>query len=238
MKILLVKDDQQFTDQLKENLKQHRYIVDIARDGQEGWEFVEAQEYDLIILDMMLAKLDGISFCNRLRGKGLQVLVLFLSTRSTSTDKIKGLDAGADDYVVQPIPLPELIARIRALLCRKNTTVSTILEWGNLCLEPKIAEVKYAGVSLNLTKKEYSLLELFMRDAQRIHSQNSILNQLWSFEDEQPTRDTIRTLIKRVRQKLKAAKAPDLIETVFGVGYRLNPLFKTSSLKDYHYQLI
>jgi diguanylate cyclase (GGDEF)-like protein len=232
MKILLVNDDKQFTNQIKENLKQHRYIVDTAVDGQEGWEFVEAIEYDLIVLDVMLPKLDGITFCSRLRAKGLQVLVMFLTARATSEDKVKGLDAGADDYVVEPVPLTELTARIRALLRRKATTVSTILEWGNLCLEPRIGEIKYAGVALNLTKKEYSLLELLMREAQKIHSQNSILNKLWSFEDEPPTRDTIRTLVKRLRQKLKAAEAPDLIETVYGLGYRLNPLFQNTPVAD------
>ncbi|MDY6896789.1 MAG: response regulator [Cyanobacteriota bacterium] len=232
MKILLVNDDEQFTNELKANLKQHRYVVDAAVDGQEGWEFVEAQEYDLIVLDIILPKLDGITFCSRLRAKGLQVLVMFLTQRAASEDKIKGLDAGADDYVVKPVPLPELTARIRALLRRKATTASTILEWGNLCLEAKTGEVKYAGILLNLTKKEYSLLELFMQDAQKIYSQSSILNQLWNFEDEPPTRDAIRTLIKRLRKKLKAAKAPDLIETVFGVGYRLNPAFQKASSTD------
>jgi diguanylate cyclase (GGDEF)-like protein len=232
MKILLINNDEQFTSQLKANLKQHRYVVDTALDGQEGWEFFEAQKYDLIVLDVILPKLDGITFCSRLRAKGLQVLVMFLTARNTSEDKIKGLDAGADDYVVEPVPLPELTARIRALLRRKQTTVSTILEWGNLRLEPRTGEVKYANTLLNLTKKEYSLLELFMQDPQKIYSQNSILNQLWTFEDEPPTRDAIRTLVKRLRQKLKAAKAPDLVETVFGLGYRLNPTFQKASSID------
>ncbi len=229
MKILIVNDDELFTKELKANLTQNRYVVDTALNGQEGWEFVEAQEYDLIVLDVMLPKLDGITFCARLRGKGLQVLVMFLTSRDTSEDKVKGLDAGADDYVVKPVPLAELIARIRALLRRKATTVSPILEWGNLYLEPRTGEVKYANVPLNLTKKEYSLLELFMKDREKIHSQDNILNQLWSFEDEPPTKDTIRTLVKRLRQKLKAANAPDLIETVFGLGYRLNPAFEKAS---------
>ncbi|MGB6294746.1 MAG: response regulator, partial [Rivularia sp. (in: cyanobacteria)] len=237
MKILLVNDDEQFTNQLKANLKKHRYIVDTAVDGQEGWEFFEAQEYDLIVLDVMLPKLDGITFCSRLRAKGLQVLVMFLTARAASEDKINGLDAGADDYVVKPVPLPELTARIRALLRRKAATVSTILEWGNLSLEAKTGEVKYADILLNLTKKEYSLLELFMQDPQKIYSQNSILNQLWTFEDEPPTRDAIRTLVKRLRQKLKAAKAPDLIETVFGLGYRLNPEFQKATSIDSNHKL-
>ena len=232
MKILLINDDEQFTNQLKANLKQHRYVVDTAIDGQEGWDFVEAQEYDLIVLDVMLPKLDGITFCSRLRAKGLQVLVMFLTARAASEDKINGLDAGADDYVVKPVPLPELTAKIRALLRRKATSVSTVLEWGNLSLEAKTGEVRYSDILLNLTKKEYSLLELFMQDPIKIYSQNSILNQLWTFEDEPPTRDAIRTLVKRLRQKLKAAKAPDLIETVFGLGYRLNPIHQKTSSTD------
>ena len=126
MKILLVNDDEEFTNQLKENLKQHGYVVDAAEDGQEGWEFVEAQEYDLIVLDVMLPKLDGITFCRRLRGKGLQVLVMFLTARTTSEDKVKGLDAGADEYVVKPVPLLELTARIRALMRRKAILVAQI----------------------------------------------------------------------------------------------------------------
>ncbi|MEA5596358.1 response regulator [Rivularia sp. UHCC 0363] len=237
MKILLVNDDQRFTKDLKTNLTEHRYVVDVAVDGQEGWDFVEAQEYDLIVLDVILPKLDGITFCSRLRAKGLQVLVMFLTARATSEDKVKGLDAGADDYVVKPVSLPELTARIRALLRRKTTAVSTVLEWGNLCLEPRTGEIRYADAALNLTKKEYCLLELLMRDAQKIHSQNSILNQLWTFEDEPPTRDAIRTLVKRLRQKLKAAKAPDLIETVFGLGYRLNPIFQKASSTDSSFEL-
>ncbi len=201
MKILLINDDEQFTNQLKANLKEHRYLVDTAIDGQEGWEF-EAQEYDLIVLDLMLPRLDGITFCSRLRAKDLQVLVMFLTVRAASEDKINGLDAGADDYVVKPVPLPELTARIRALLRRKATSVSTVLEWGNLSLEAKTGEVRYSDILLHLTKKEYSLLELFMQDPIKIYSQNSILNQLWTFEDEPPTRDAIRTLVKRLRQKI------------------------------------
>ena len=232
MRILLVDDDELFTNQLKENLKQHRYVVDAAFDGQEGWEYTEAQEYDLIVLDVMLPKLDGITFCSRLRAKGLQVLVMFLTARATSEDKIKGLDVGADEYVVKPVPLAELIARIRALLRRKSTTVSTKLEWGSLSLEPRTGDVKFADKALNLTKKEYSLLELLMQDAEKIHSQSTIQNQIWSFEDEPPTSDAVRTLVKRLRQKLKAAKAADLIETVFGLGYRLNPAFQELPAKE------
>lgn len=226
MRILLIDDDEIFCNLLKAKLTEQRYIVDIAADGQEGWDYVEAQDYDLIVLDVMLPKVDGISFCRRLRAKGLQVLIMLLTSRSSSNDKIIGLDAGADDYVVKSIPLPELEARIRALLRRQASSVSPILEWGNLRLDPSTSEVTYGGVVLNFTAKEYALLDLLLRNAQKIHSQNSILNQLWSLEDEPPGTDTVRTLIKRLRHKFKVVGAADIIETVYGLGYRLNVAFQ------------
>jgi len=232
MRILVVDDDELFCALLKENLIEQRYTVDTAPNGLEAWELVEAFDYDLILLDIILPKLDGISFCRRLRGKGSQVLVMLLTARNTSDDKIMGLDAGADDYVVKPVPLQELEARIRALLRRKARTVSSILEWANLRLNPSLCEVTYNGTALNLTAKEYALLELFMGNTQKIHSQSSILNQLWSLEDEPPSGDTVRTLIKRLRQKLKSAGTPDFIETVYGLGYRLNPTFHRVQDKD------
>ncbi len=234
MRILLVDDDEVFSQQLKISLIEQRYTVDTATNGQEGWNYLEAAHYDLIVLDVMIPKLDGISFCRRLRSQGLQVLVLILTARGTSVDKVIGLDAGADDYIVKPVPLQELEARIRALLRRQATTVSPVLHWGNLQLDPSKCEVKYGSVSLNLTAKEYALLELFMRNTQKIHSQSSILDQLWSLDDEPPSGDTVRALMKRLRTKIKAVGADDLIETVYGLGYRLNPVFQraTSSLND------
>jgi diguanylate cyclase (GGDEF)-like protein len=237
MRILVVDDDELFSALLKDNLIEQRYTVDTAVNGLEAWELVETFDYDLILLDIILPKLDGISFCRRLRAKGLQVLVLLLTARGTSDDKIMGLDAGADDYVVKPVPLQELEARIRALLRRKARTVSSVLEWANLCLNPSQCEVTYNGIPLNLTAKEYALLELFMGNTQKIHSQSSILNQLWSLEDEPPSGDTVRTLIKRLRQKLKSAGTPDLIETVYGLGYRLNPVFHKVQDKDINSKL-
>ncbi len=229
MRILLVDDDEVFSQQLKTSLTEQRYTVDTATNGQEGWNFVEAAIYDLIVLDVMIPKLDGISFCRRLRSQGLQVLVLILTARGTSVDKVIGLDAGADDYIVKPVPLQELEARIRALLRRQATTVSPLLHWGNLQLDPSQCEVKYGSVSLNLTAKEYALLELFMRNTRKIHSQSSILEQLWSLDDEPPSGDTVRALIKRLRTKIKAVGADDLIETVYGLGYRLNPVFQKAT---------
>lgn len=226
MRILLVDDDEIFCELLKANLVEQNYVVDVASDGIEGWDYIEAGNYDLIVLDVMLPKLDGISFCRKLRAKGLQVPVLLLTARGISDDKIVGLDAGADDYAVKSISLPELEARIRALLRRKVNTATPVLMWGDLQLDPSLCEVRYGEILLNLTAKEYGLLELFMQNSQKIHSQTSILSKLWSLEDEPPSPETVRALIKRLRQKLKPVGASDLIETVYGMGYRLNPVFQ------------
>lgn len=226
MRILLVDDDEIFSELLKANLVEQNYVVDVAFDGIEGWDYIEAGNYDLIVLDVMLPKLDGISFCRKLRAKGLQVPVMLLTARGISDDKIVGLDAGADDYAVKSISLPELEARIRALLRRKANTATPVLMWGDLQLDPSKCEVRYGEILLNLTAKEYGLLELFMQNSQKIHSQTSILSKLWSLEDEPPSPETVRALIKRLRQKLKSVGGSDLIETVYGMGYRLNPVFQ------------
>lgn len=206
---------------LQEALATQHYLVDLATDGQSGWELAEAFEYDLILLDWMLPKLDGLSFCKQLRKEGDRTPILLLTAQNSSANKVKGLDAGADDYVVKPFDLHELFARIRALLRRDSATATPIIEWGNLSLDPVKCEVTYQGKPLRLTAKEYSLLELFLRNPQRIFSQSALLDHLWSF-DEPPTENAVRAHIKSLRQKLKkAGAAADVIETVYGLGYRL-----------------
>lgn len=221
MRILLVEDDEVLVEALSESLIDHHYAVDIATDGKAGWEFIEAATYDLILLDVMLPKLDGISLCQRLRSQGYHLPVLMLTARDTNTDKVMGLDAGADDYVVKPFDLLELLARIRALLRRGNVSLPPVLCWGKLQLDPGTCEVVYDGQPLHLRPKEYSLLELFLRSGQRLLSRSAILEHLWSFE-EPPGEETVKAHLKEVRQKLRAVGAPaDLIETVYGLGYRL-----------------
>ena len=241
MRILLVDDDQPLINLLRAKLVDQQYVVDVACDGQEGWELTEALNYDLIVLDVMLPKLDGISFCRRLRSKGSQSLVLLLTAKETLNDKILGLDAGADDYLIKPMPMPELVARIKALLRRRMATVCSVLEWGALCLNVDSCKVTYENQTLNLTAKEYGLLELFLRNPQQIYSQGAILTQLWSFEADPPGGETVRAHIKRLRQKLKPVGAEDLIETVYGLGYRLNhtakklkpePIFDSGEQQD------
>ncbi|MBD2534219.1 response regulator [Nostoc flagelliforme FACHB-838] len=225
MRILLVEDDDLLAQAVARYLTKQNYVVDIAADGEAGWELVNVCNYDLILLDIVLPKLDGISLCRQLRQSGYQMLILLLTAKETKTDKVIGLDAGADDYVVKPFDFQELSARIRALLRRGNTSLPPVLEWGALRLDPSTCEVTYADISLNLTAKEFSLLDLFLRNNQRIFSRSAIVDQLWSAEKDPPEENTIKSHIKSLRQKLKVAGANyDFIETIYGMGYRLKAL--------------
>ncbi|MFB2836447.1 response regulator transcription factor [Floridanema evergladense] len=224
MRILLIEDDDRIADALKEALTDQHYSVDIAADGEAGWEFIQLCTFDLILLDVMLPKLDGINLCRKLRRNNINIPVLMLTAKDSSTDKVIGLDAGADDYVVKPFDLPELSARIRALLRRGNPTLPPVLEWEKLRLDPSKCQVNYAEKLLHLTPKEYALLELFLRNGSRVLSRSDIIDHLWTFEDP-PAEETVKVHLKDLRKKLKTAGAPaDLIETVYGLGYRMKQI--------------
>lgn len=220
MKILVVEDDELISQSLVKTLIDQHYTVDVAFDGEAGWELASACSYDLIVLDVILPKLDGISLCRRIRHHGNKTLILLLTAQDSSTNKIIGLDAGADDYVTKPFDLQEFAARIRALLRRGSTVLTPQLQWENLQLDPNVCEVTYNGELIRLTPKEYRLLELFLRNPQRVYSSGAIIDHLWSLE-ETPGEDTVRAHLKGLRQKLKAAGVNDPIETVYGIGYRL-----------------
>jgi diguanylate cyclase (GGDEF)-like protein len=221
MKILLVEDDALIAEPLAKALIDQRYAVDVATDGQAGWELMESFTYDLILLDVMLPKLDGMTLCRQLRSQGNQTPILLLTAQKTSSNTAIGLDAGADDYVAKPFNLQELLARIRALLRRGGAALPPLLEWRNLKLDPSICEVTCNSHAVRLTPKEYGLLELFLRNPHRIYNTGALIDHIWSFE-EPPTEDTIRSHIKGLRHKLKAAGVLDEpIETVYGIGYRL-----------------
>jgi DNA-binding response OmpR family regulator len=221
MKILLVEDDRRISAAIAEALRDRRYVVEIASDGELGLAFAETDTFDLMILDLMLPKLDGISLCRQLRNAGNKTPILMLTARDTSSDKVLGLDVGADDYVIKPFDLAELLARIRALLRRGTVTFSPILEWGELSLNPNEFKVTYGDRPLSLTPKEYAILELFLRNGSRVISRSVILERVWAFED-MPGEETVKVHLRSLRQKLKAAGAPaNFIENVYGLGYRL-----------------
>jgi DNA-binding response OmpR family regulator len=224
MQILLVEDDVQLSASLVEALTAQRYLVDMVRDGEAAWERVERFDYDLIVLDVTLPKLDGIKLCQRLRNHGYLVPVLVLTARDTSLDKVMGLDAGADAYMVKPFNLQELLAQIRALLRRGQAGGTPLLTWGELQLNPETYEVNYARSPMHLTPKEFALLEALLRYGRRVLSRPAMIEQAWPMQ-EAPEADTVKSYIKNLRAKLRAAGAPkNFIETVHGVGYRLKNL--------------
>lgn len=224
MRILLVEDDDSIAQVLEKGFTEEHYAVDAARDGQMGWQLVNAFSYDLIVLDVVLPKLDGIEFCQKLRRGGYQMPVLMVTALDSSRRKIAGLNAGADDYITKPFELDELLARVRVLLRRAQTPMLALLRWGDLQLNPNSQEVTYGGAALSLTPKEYRLLELFLRKSSQVFSRSAIIDNLWNC-GEAPGEDTVTAHIKGLRRKLTEAGAPaDLIKTVYGVGYRLKPL--------------
>jgi DNA-binding response OmpR family regulator/HPt (histidine-containing phosphotransfer) domain-containing protein len=221
MRILVVEDDEILQSLLKQRLSAEHYAIDSASDGLKGWEYASTYDYDLLILDLVLPKLDGISLCQKLRKAGYTLPILILTSQDTSTAKIMGLDAGADDYVVKPFDEPELIARVRALLRRGSTNPLPIVTCGDLHLNSSTHEVSYGTTVLNLTAKEYALLEMMMRESQHVFSNEEILESLWSSE-EFPVDATVRSHLRRLRQKLTTVGAPpDLIATSHGRGYYL-----------------
>lgn len=229
MKILLVEDDPLTSTTLSEILLAHQYTVNTVTDGLTTLEMAETFLYDLILLDIGIPKLDGISVCKQLRSKGYQNPILLLTARDSSTDRVMGLDAGADDYVVKPFDINELMARVRALLRRGKSVSTAVMTWENLSFDPINNEVKSGERLVHLTSKEYCLLELFLLNPKRIFSRRAILDRLWDFA-ESPGEETVSTHIKCLRQKLKAAGSADPIETVHGLGYRLrSPVSPSSS---------
>lgn len=224
MRILLVEDDSSLAEVFTEVLQDQLYVVDLVADGKTAWVQARLLDYDLIILDVMLPKLDGISLCKQLRERGDRTPVLMLTACNTTTDKVNGLDAGADDYMVKPVDLLEFLARVRALLRRINPQSSVTLDWGELHLDPSTYDVTYKRQPLHLTPKEYSLLELLLRNGRRVLSRSAIVEHLWSL-DNSPEEETVKAHIKTLRHKLRSAGAPsDIIETVRSVGYRLKQL--------------
>jgi DNA-binding response OmpR family regulator/HPt (histidine-containing phosphotransfer) domain-containing protein len=224
MKILLVEDDEFIIALLTRSLSAHHYVMDVVKDGEMGWTYGSGFEYDLIVLDVVLPKLDGLTLCQRFRAEGLTVPILLLTAQNSSIAKVQGLNAGADDYVVKPFDPPELVARIQALLRRSSANPSPVLEWGALALNPSTCEVTYNAQPLLLTTKEYDLLELFLRDSHHVFGSDEILDRLWSSE-EFPAEATVRSHMRRLRQKLQGLGAPqDFIGTIHGRGYYLKPI--------------
>lgn len=222
MRILLIEDDEVLTNVLLESLTSQHYLVDAIADGELSWEYVQSTPYDLILMDVGLPKLDGISLCSKLRNSGCSIPILLMTAKDASSDRIRGLDAGADDYLIKPLDLAELHARVRALLRRGEVPHTPVLQVGELKLDPSSCQVTFQDKILPLTPKEYNLLELFLRNPSRVFSRANIVEHLWSFDDP-PLEESVKAHIKGLRQKMRNAGAGNWIENVYGLGYRLNP---------------
>ena len=231
MRILVVDDDEILVDVLKRSLSSQRHVVDAAEDGQMGWEYVQTGEYELVLLDVNMPGLDGVSLCEKMRSEGYVTPILLMTAKNASQDRILGLDAGADDYLTKPLDLGELNARVRALSRRGEVATTTVLDVNGLILDPSSCEVSYQQQPIKLTAKEYSLLEIFLRNPGRVFSRSQILDKIWTFDDP-PLEESVKAHIKGLRKKLKKAGVVDWIENVYGIGYRLNPKVTESESVD------
>jgi DNA-binding response OmpR family regulator len=222
MKILLVEDDLATQTMLADVLRAGHYQVEVAGDGRSALDLALEFSYDAIVLDIEIPGIDGIRLCKMLRTEGCETPILLLTARNEIDDRIIGLDAGADDYAIKPVNIPELSARIRALLRRRKPKVANgSLSWGRLQLDYATAQLRYDDRTLRLTPKEYGILELLLSNPTRIFSRSTLIARLWELEAT-PTESVINSHIKALRQKLKAAgAAEDPIETIYGFGYRL-----------------
>jgi PAS domain S-box-containing protein len=228
MKILVVEDDYSVARTLQLLLSSYGYAVDVAADGKTGLQLAETFDYDLILLDIGLPQLDGISICQQLRIQGVDTPILLLTGQGGGQQKAIALNTGADDYVVKPFDSAELVARVQALLRRGGANGQPILAWGNLSIDPSCCQVTYETHLLSLTPKEYAILEVLLRKPQNVFSAKAILDHAWS-SVESPGEEAVRVHIKELRQKLTAVGAPkDLIKTLHRVGYRLNPMYSSS----------
>lgn len=237
MKLLLVEDDVLLSAALTKMLGTNCYTIDVAQDGEAGLQLATTVDYDLVLLDVQLPKLSGMTVCRQLRSQGYRKPILLMTAHDTDAEAVAGFEAGADDYIHKPCAEEVLLARIRTWLRRSGageptlarSTPTPTLTWGNLSLDLESGRVMVGSEVVTLTAKEYNLLELFLRHPDRIFSRSAILDQLWGFDDV-PTDRAIVTHVKDLRKKLKAGGLTDeLIETVYGMGYRLKPAKPTTS---------
>lgn len=214
MRILVVEDEHKIAEALRKGLAQERYAVDLAYTGTDGYDLATSEEYDLIILDLMLPGMDGIEVCARLRKENIHTPILMLTAKNQLQDKIKGLDTGADDYLPKPFAFEELLARIRALLRRPAGEVSVKIKIGDWSMDTTTFEVKHIGEVVSLSSKEYSLLEYMMRHPGQVLSKEQLITHVWNY-DSDILPNTVEVYVKKLRNK----SIP--ISTVRGFGYKL-----------------
>ena len=220
MRILVVDDEPAVRESLRRALQLEGYDVALAGDGQEALESVQANGVDAIVLDVSMPRLDGLETCRRLRSDGNALPVLMLTARDEVADRVAGLDAGADDYVVKPFALEELLARLRALLRRTAPADTDVLRFADLELDPSTREVRRGGEAIELTRTEFSLLELFLLNPRQVLTRSIIFERVWGYDFGFGS-NSLDVYIGYLRRKTEASGGPRVIQTVRGVGYAL-----------------
>lgn len=220
MRILVVEDEHKLAGVLQRGLAEHGYAVDVAYDGKDGLALAEVEPYDLVILDVMLPLLDGLTVCQRLRTARRNVPILMVTARDAVDDRVAGLDSGADDYLTKPFAFRELLARVRALLRRGGFSKDPVLQVADLEVDTVSHEVRRGGQPIELTSKEYAILEYFARNPNRVLTRTQIAEHVWDY-DFVAMSNVIDVYVGYLRRKLRDDREPHLLRTVRGAGYQL-----------------
>lgn len=222
MRILVVEDEHKIANSLKQGFEQESYAVDIAYSGEDGYDLASTEDYDIILLDLLLPVMDGITICKYLRKAGIHTPILMLTAKGQLTDKVDGLNCGADDYVTKPFAFEELLARVRALIRRPKLTVSTVLTVDGLSLDPASFEVKRNGKVIRLSSREFALLEYLMRHPNKTITKDQIISHVWNY-DADVLPNTVEVYVGYLRNKIDKPfiGSPEILHTIRGFGYRL-----------------
>lgn len=225
MRILIVEDDKKIASAIKMGLEFEDFAVDVSEDGLDGYDLASTVNYDLIILDLMLPKMDGMEICKKLRDDGKHIPILILTARGEIEDKVLGLNNGADDYLAKPFAFSELLARIRSLLRRSGVFTPTELTCGDLRLNTQTFNVVRGDKDINLSKKEFSLLEYMLRNKNKVVTKDNIIEHVWNY-DADILPNTVEVYIGYLRSKIDKPfkKSPSLIKTLWGFGYKLEDI--------------
>ena len=222
MRILIVEDEHKIASSIKKGLEQESFAVDIAYNGNDGYDLALSENYDVIILDLMLPGMNGLEICTKLRAKNIHTPILVLTAKGQLDDKVQGLNSGADDYLTKPFAFEELLARVKALIRRPQSTTGIILNFDNLALNTTTFEVTRQGKKLKLSSKEYALLEYLLRHPNQILSKNQIIGHIWNY-DSDILPNTVEVYIGYLRNKIDKPfpNNTSLIQTIRGFGYKI-----------------
>jgi DNA-binding response OmpR family regulator len=220
MRILVVDDDRRLCNIVKRGLIEEAHSVDVAYDGEEGGYLAEVNPYDLIILDVMMPKKDGIEVCRGLRSKNINIPIMMLTAKDAVEDRVKGLDSGADDYVVKPFAFSELLARVRALLRREGPLKAFEITVGELVLDTRTRELRKGERIIELTTKEYTILEYLMRHPNMVVTRTMVEEHAWDYDFDSLS-NVVDVYIRRLRRKMDDGEKGNIIQTIRGTGYRL-----------------